>query len=273
MKRLIVAISAIVLFSGFIIPAYKMAELLTATGNEDTIVLKGNAFFNLGKDYIDKPVPCTVIIRANGYIKQDYIFPRAHVSIVTIGTNKTVIVNNTRILTPVQLFARNNIFVLLMRLYLSDNPQMVFKEMGVNQSQVAYGLANNRAAYIIGNDNDQLFIDNELTVPIMYRLGSANDYALAVVKSYLTDANLASNKSVIIKDEKSGVSIDNYASINTTLPGTVELYDRGTLVQRWEFKDAIIFNKAASLNSLLLSPYDIRKLPTTTQILSPFMLF
>lgn len=273
MRRLFVALLSIILFSGFIIPAYKMAELMIAPESMDTLVLNGNAFFNLGKDYINTPVPCRIIIRANGYLKQDYMFPKANVSVVTNGTNQIIIINNTRMLAPLQLFSHNKIFTMLIGLYLSSNPQKLFNEMNINQTQVAYGLANYRAAYIIGNNNNQLFIDNELKVPIIYRKAILNNYESVVVKEYLTEANLANNNANIINGEQLNITVNHYTFTNTTLPRIVELYNGDIIIQRWEFRYATVFNKQTNLNSLLISFSDIKKLPTDSQTFSPFMLY
>jgi len=271
--RLAACVLAIALFSGFIIPAYKMAELMKAQKGMAMLVLTGNAFFNLGKEYFNTPVPCRVIIRSDGYVKQDYMFPKANVNVIYTEHHENIIINNVRVLAPVTPFSQQKVFTALMELYLSDNPQKIFNEIGINQSQVAYGLANDRAAYIIGSDNNQLFIDNEDTVPLMYRIVSAHVYQLAVVKDYLDSAELANNNAKLTIGPHLSVAIDSYTRLDIILPKIVELYNGDTLVQRWEFSHAVVLPGGISFNNLLLSTYEIKKLPVTNQSLSPFMLF
>ncbi len=278
MKRIILVLLAVVLFTDFIIPAYKMAELMKSQKSLDVLVLNGNAFFNLGKDYINIPVPCRVIIKPDGHVRQDYVFPKAVVSIINDGLRQSILVNNVRMLTPMQIFSQNNLFTVLVGLYLSDNPQRIFNEIGLNQTKVAYGLADNRAAYIIGDDNDQLFIDNEDTVPIMYRIKYENNYVLAVVKDYLTDVKLANNTAKIKNGDDNNdatvhIEADTYTQTAMTLPEVAELYNGDSLVQRWEFKDAVLFHKNAYINNLFLTPYEMKRLPISRQTLSSFILF
>jgi hypothetical protein len=278
MKRIALALLAVVLFTGFMVPASKMAELMKAPEDLEVLVLNGNAFFNLGKEYINTPVPCRVIIKSNGYVRQDYQFPKARVSIINEGLRQTTLVNKVRISAPLQIFAQNNMFTVLVGLYLSDNPQRIFNEIRLNQTKVAYGLANDRAAYIVGNDNDQLFIDNEDTVPIMYRIAYNNNYILAVVKNYLTGAQLANNTAKIKKGSDANgtalrIEADSSTQATMTLPATVELYNGDEIVQRWEFQDAVLFHRGTDMGSLFLTPYELKRLPVSQQALSPFMLF
>lgn len=278
MKKVLFGLLAAVLLSGFIVPAWKMASLMQVQKGLDVLVLNGTAFFNLGKDYINSPVPCRVIIKANGSVRQDYQFPKARITVLNEGLHQITLVNNVRMSSPLALFSQNNLFTVLVAMYLSDNPQRIFNEIGLNQTKVAYGLANDRAAYIIGDDNNQLFIDNEDTVPIMYRATYGSIHMLSVVKSTMDSAWLAYNTARIKKagvDNGTPVSVevDNATQTTMTLPRTVELYNGDALVQRWEFKDAVLFHTDADIKRLLLTPYEIKRLPVSQQALSPFMLF
>jgi hypothetical protein len=278
MKRTLLALLALALFTGFIVPASKMAELMKPEKGLRVLVLSGEAYFNLSKDYINRPVPCRVIVTSNGYARQDYKFPKAVVSIINERLRQTVLVNNVRMHAPLQIFSQNNIFILLTGLYLSGAPQALFNEMGLDSTKVAYGLANNMAAYIIGNDNDQLFIDNEKTVPIMYRIKYEDKYIVAIIKDYLSSAKLSEGAAKIKKDNGAAnifipLETDHYVQTTTTLPQNVELYNGDALVQRWVFTDAVLFPRDADIKGLILTPYDIKKLPLSDQTLSPFMLF
>ncbi len=278
MKKIILACAAFAVFSGFIIPAAKMASLMKAQKGLAALVLNGTSFFNLGKDYINTPVPCRVIVTANGRLRQDYLFPRAHITLINTGLHQTILVNGVRMTSPPVIFAQNNIAAVLFALYLSDNPARVFSEIGLNQASVAYGLANNRAAYIIGNDPDQLFIDNEDTVPLMYRITQGSTVILSAVKDYLNAAGVVDNTAVAKPAPGSGnLTLETEAGSITqtvmTLPRVVELYNGNTLVQRWEFHSALLLRNDAGIRELLPVPYALRKLRTTDQQLSPFMLF
>ena len=278
MKKVLFGFLAAILLSGFIIPSSKMASLMKAQKGLDVLVLNGTAFFNLGKDYVNTPVPCRVIIKSNGYVRQDYQFPRARVTVLNEGLHQTTLVNKVRMSSPLPLFSQNNLFTVLVELYLSDNPQRLFNEIGLNQTKVAYGLANDRAAYIIGDDNNQLFIDNEDTVPLMYRITYGSSQILSVVKSYLTGAQLAYNTAKIKNTNGNNgtpvsVEVDSATQTTMTLPRTVELYIGDALVQRWEFKDAVLFHTDADIKKLILTPAEVKRLPVSQQVVSPFMLF
>ena len=278
MKKVLFGFLAAILLSGFIIPSSKMASLMKAQKGLDVLVLNGTAFFNLGKDYVNTPVPCRVIIKSNGYVRQDYQFPRAWVTVLNEGLHQTTLVNKVRMSSPLPLFSQNNLFTVLVELYLSDNPQRLFNEIGLNQTKVAYGLANDRAAYIIGDDNNQLFIDNEDTVPLMYRITYGSSQILSVVKSYLTGAQLAYNTAKIKNANgnngtKVSVEVDSATQTTMTLPRTVELYNGDALVRRWEFKDAVLFHTDADVKKLILTPAEVKRLPVSQQVVSPFMLF
>ncbi len=278
MKRMALIALALISFTGFIVPSSKMAELMKAQKDFKVLILNGDAFFNLSKDYVNRPVPCRVIITSNGYMRQDYKFPKAVVSIINERLRQTMIVNTVRMQLPLQIFSQNNIFILLSGLYLSGAPQSLFNEMALDSTKVAYGLANNRAAYIIGNDNDQLFIDNEKTVPIMYRIKYENKYILTVVKDYLDHARLAEGAAKIKKANSNEstslrVEADGYTQTDITLPQSVELYDGDAIVQTWTFTDAVLFSRDADIKGLILTPYEIKRLPVSKQALSPFMLF
>lgn len=278
MKRIAFALLAIMLFTGFIIPASKMAELMKPEKGLKVLVLNGDAYFNISKDYINRSVPCRIIMTSNGYARQDYKFPKAVVSIINERLRQTVLVNNVRMHAPLQIFSQNNVFILLTGLYLSGAPQAIFNEMGLDSTKVSYGLANNMAAYIIGNDNDQLFIDNEKTVPIMYRIKYGDKYILAVVKDYLSSAKLSEGAVKMKKDNGAAnilipLETDNYTQTTMTLPQNIELYSGDVLVQRWAFTDAVLFPRDTDIKGIILTPYDIKKLPISEQALSPFMLF
>ncbi len=278
MKKVLFGFLAAILLSGFIIPSSKMASLMKAQKGLDVLVLNGTAFFNLGKDYVNTPVPCRVIIKSNGYVRQDYQFPRAWVTVLNEGLHQTTLVNKVRMSSPLPLFSQNNLFTVLVELYLSDNPQRIFNEIGLNQTKVAYGLANDRAAYIIGDDNNQLFIDNEDTVPLMYRITYGSSQILSVVKSYLTGAQLAYNTAKIKNTNGNNgtpvsVEVDSATQTTMTLPRTVELYNGDALVRRWEFKDAVLFHTDADIKKLILTPAEVKRLPVSQQVVSPFMLF
>ena len=278
MKKVFFGLLAVMLLSGFIIPSSKMASLMKAQKGLDVLVLNGTSFFNLGKDYVNTPVPCRVIIKSNGYVRQDYQFPRARVSIINEGLHQTTLVNKVRMSSPLPLFSQNNLFTVLVELYLSDNPQRIFNEIGLNQTKVAYGLANDRAAYIIGDDNNQLFIDNEDTVPLMYRITYGSSQILSVVKSSLTGARLAYNTAKIKNvhgnnDTTVSVEVDSATQTTMTLPRTVELYNGNTLVQRWEFRDAVLFHTDADIKRFLPTSAELKRLPVSQQAVSPFMLF
>ena len=278
MKKVLFGLLAVMLLSGFIIPSSKMASLMKAQKGLDVLVLNGTSFFNLGKDYVNTPVPCRIIIKSNGYVRQDYQFPRARVSIINEGLRQTTLVNKVRMSSPLPLFSQNNLFTVLVELYLSDNPQRIFNEIGLNQTKVAYGLANDRAAYIIGDDNNQLFIDNEDTVPLMYRITYGSSQILSVVKSSLAGARLAYNTAKIKNahgnnDTTVSVEVDSATQTTMTLPRTVELYNGNALVQRWEFRDAVLFHTDADIKRLLPTPAELKRLPVSQQAVSPFMLF
>ena len=278
MKKVLFGFLAAILLSGFIIPSSKMASLMKAQKGLDVLVLNGTAFFNLGKDYVNTPVPCRVIIKSNGYVRQDYQFPRARVTVLNEGLHQTTLVNKVRMSSPLPLFSQNNLFTVLVELYLSDNPQRIFNEIGLNQTKVAYGLANDRAAYIIGDDNNQLFIDNEDTVPLMYRITYGSSQILSVVKSYLTGAQLAYNTAKIKNANGNNgtpvsIEVDSATQTTMTLPRTVELYNADALVRRWEFKDAVLFHTDADIKKLILTPAEVKRLPVSQQVVSPFMLF
>ena len=278
MKKVLFGFLAAILLSGFIIPSSKMASLMKAQKGLDVLVLNGTAFFNLGKDYVNTPVPCRIIIKSNGYVRQDYQFPRAWVTVLNEGLHQTTLVNKVRMSSPLPLFSQNNLFTVLVELYLSDNPQRIFNEIGLNQTKVAYGLANDRAAYIIGDDNNQLFIDNEDTVPLMYRTTYGSNQILSVVKSYLTGAQLAYNTAKIKNTNGNNgtpvsVEVDSATQTTMTLPRTVELYNGDALVRRWEFKDAVLFHTDADIKKLILTPAEVKRLPVSQQVVSPFMLF
>lgn len=278
MKRMALIALAVISLTGFIVPSSKMAELMKAQKDFKVLILNGDAFFNLSKDYVNRPVPCRVIITSNGYMRQDYKFPKAVVSIINERLRQTMIVNTVRMQLPLQIFSHNNIFILLAGLYLSGAPQSLFNEMALDSTKIAYGLANNRAAYILGNDNDQLFIDNEKTVPIMYRIKYENKYILTVVKDYLDHAKLAEGAAKVKKaNNNEGMSLrveaDGYTQTDITLPQSVELYDGDAIVQTWTFTDAVLFPRDADIKDLILTPYEIKRLPVSKQALSPFMLF
>ena len=278
MRRAALVLLAVVSFTGFIVPASKMAELMKARGRFKALVFNGDTFFNIGNDYLNRAVPCRVVITPSGYVRQDYKFPKAVVSIINEGTKQTMLINNVRIGTSLPMFSRNNVFALLMGLFLSNSPGNVFNEMGLDSTKVAYGLADNRAAYIIGNDNDQMFIDNEQTVPLMFRVKYNNAYLYVVVKNYLNTARLIDG-SATIKDRGPGggiplrVGAAGYTETAVILPQTVELYRGDMLVQRWLFTDAVLFPAGTGIKKLVLTPYEIKRLPFSRQRLSPFMLF
>ncbi len=278
MKKFMLACAALAVFAGFIIPASKMASLMKAQNGLGVLVLNGTAFFNLGKAYSNTPVPCRIIVTANGTLRQDYLFPRAHITLINAGIHQFTLVNGVRLASPVGIFEQNNVAAVLFALYLSDNPGRVFNEIGVNQAAVAYGLANNRAAYIIGTDADQLFIDNEDTVPLMYRITAGTTVILSAVKDYMTSAGLLAATAVPKPAANAGdLSLITQAGDVTqtaaTLPRIVELYNGNTLVQRWEFDHALLLHSDAVIKALLPTPYEISRLRVTDQPLSPFMLF
>ncbi len=274
MRRVAVVLLAVISLMGFIVPAFKMADLLKTKGRFSALVLNGNAFFNIGDDYFNRSIPCRVIITPSGYVRQDYRFPKAVVSILNEGTSQTVMVNDVRLGTPLSIFSQNNVFALLIELYLSDSPSTVFHEMGLNLTEVAYGLANNRAAYIIGNDNDQVFIDNEMTVPLMFRVQYDHEYLYAVVKNYFNTARLIEGDA---GGGGEGIPLQvlgaKYTDTSMVLPQTMELYAGNALVQRWIFTDAVLFPAGADIKKLVLTPYEIKRLPLSRQQVSPFMLF
>ncbi len=276
-KRLILVLAAFLSLTAFIIPAYKMAGLMKADKHFNALVLQGNAFFNLSGDYINRAVPLRMIVTPSGYSMQSYIFPKAHVNIINERNQQTILINNVKLQTIPVIFSRNNLLALLTGLYLSGTPQQTFTDMGLDLKFTAYGLANDRAAYIIGNDNDQLFIDNEKTVPIMFRIKYNNVYTEAVVKDYMDSAKLMEGPIRTAKpNSESGfarLQAERYTDTDIILPRTIELYDGNVMAQKWVFTEAFLLTGDQEIKHFILTWHEVTKLPLSHEPLSPFMLF
>ncbi len=272
-KNLLLSFTLISVFclTAFIIPGFKMADIMKADPDYKALILYGKTYLNIGNSFSAQPVNTRVIITPSGYVRQDYNFPKAVVTIINSDSRPIILVNNVLLNQNPAVFSTNDLFASILRLYLSKNPLHVFNKMHIDTAKVAYGLANNRAAYIIGSDSIQLFIDNELTVPMMYRIKNGNNYTEAAVVSYLRSAFITDTVSQL--PGPGGLSNKGYAEQKMTLPANVELYSSNTLLQKWDFTQAVLLTNDRPIQELILSSWEIRKLKIYSPALSPFILY